>query len=70
MLKLYEVRANNKLPPEDKIPVEVYLLNGDEEENLDWKCPIEVARLAGLEIVKEEHNGVDRYFVRRMPYKI
>jgi hypothetical protein len=64
MLKIYRILKNYQ-EREDEISFEVYLLNGDREERLDWKCPIEVAQLAGLEIVKEEHNGVHKYYVRR-----
>lgn len=68
--KIYEVRKGNNMPPKAKIPDEVYLINEEgETEKLDWGCPIEVARLAGLEIVEEEHNGVERYFLRRIPYR-
>lgn len=66
MFKVYEVRTNNKPPTENKIPDEVYFINEKSEaEKLDWRCPIEVARLAGLEIIEEEHNSLNRYVVRR-----
>ncbi len=63
MIKLYRVRENQE--HKDKNLFEVYLLNGHKEEKLDWKCPIEVASLAGLEIVKEEYNSIHKYYVRR-----
>jgi len=47
--------------------IEVYEVDGGARKKLDWKGTINpaVAQLAGYSIVKEEHNCVHRYFVKR-----